>query len=85
LKEPEPRSAFLKQGDYDKLRQHATKLWLRALLATYYSFGFSKSEVLRLRVSQVNLSGQTINLPAGSTKNGKALFPIDKSNGFRCP
>jgi integrase len=72
LKEPPPRTGFLEQREYDKLRQHAHDLWLRALLATYYTFGFRRAELLRLRVRQVNLLDQTINLLAGATKNGKA-------------
>ncbi len=72
LAENEPRTGFLEQADYDKLRLHAHELWLRALLASYYTFGFRRAELLRLRVRQVNLIDQTINLPAGATKNGKA-------------
>jgi integrase len=72
VKESEPRTGFLEQCDYDKLRLHAGELWLRALLATYYTFGFRRAELLNLRVRQVNLLDNTINLPAGATKNGKA-------------
>jgi integrase len=72
VKESEPRTGFLEQVEYDKLRLHAHALWLRALLETYYSFGFRRSELLRLLVRQVNLIDQTINLPAGGTKNSKA-------------
>src|ERR1019366_762934 len=72
LKESDPRTGFLEQHEYDKLRQHAHELWLRALLASYYTFGFRRSELLRLRVLQVNRIDRTINLLAGATKNGKA-------------
>jgi integrase len=72
LKESDPRTGFVEQYEYDRLRQHAHELWLRALLATYYTFGFRRAELLRLRVRQVNLIDGTINLPAGATKNGKA-------------
>lgn len=34
LAENEPRTGFLEQADYDKLRLHADELWLRALLAS---------------------------------------------------
>jgi integrase len=70
LKESPPRTGFLEQDSYNKLRQHAGELWLRALLATLYVFAFRKGELLRLRVRQVNLIDGTINLPAGGTKNG---------------
>lgn len=72
LMEPPARTGFLEQYEYDKLRLHVHDLWLRALLATYYTHGFRKSELLTLRVRQVNLIDGTINLPAGATKNGKA-------------
>lgn len=72
LKESDPRTGFLEQHEYDRLRLHAHELWLRALLASYYTFGFRRAELLRLLVCQVNLIDRTINLPAGGTKNGKA-------------
>jgi integrase len=72
VKENAPRTGFLEQHEYDKLRLHAHTLWLRGLLATYYTFGFRRSELLKLCVRQVNLMDRTINLPAGATKNGKA-------------
>ena len=75
-KESEPRTGFLEQPEYDKLRLHAVELWLRALLATYYTFGFRRAELLNLRVSQVNMSDNTINLLAGATKNGKARVVV---------
>jgi integrase len=71
VKESEPRTGFLDQHEYDKLRLHARELWLRGLLATYYTFGFRRAELLKLRVRQVNLIDNTINLPSGGTKNGK--------------
>jgi integrase len=72
LKEPDPRTGFLEEIEYNKLREHAHELWLRALLATYYTFGFRKGELLHLRRRQVNLLDGTIELPAGATKNGRA-------------
>ena len=71
VKESDPRTGFLEQHQYDKLRLHAHELWLRGLLATYYTFGFRRAELLKLRVRQVNLVDNTINLPPGGTKNGK--------------
>jgi site-specific recombinase XerD len=49
------------------LRLHAHELWLRGLLATYYTFGFRRTELLNLRVRQVNLTHNTIDLRAGAT------------------
>ena len=76
LAESEPRAGFLEQVDYDKLREHAHQLWLRALLAAYYVHGFRRGELLHLRVRQVNLIDGTINLPAGATKNGKPRMVV---------
>jgi integrase len=72
VKENAPRTGFLEQHEYDKLRLHAHALWLRGLLSVYYTFGFRRTELLKLRVRQVNLIDRTINLLAGATKNGKA-------------
>jgi integrase len=71
VKESEPRTGFLEQAEYGKLRLHAHALWLRALLATYYTFGFRRAELLNRRVRQVNPVDNTINLHSGGTKNGK--------------
>lgn len=71
LAESDPRTAFLEQHEYDKLKLHAHPLWLRALLATYYTFGFRRNELLKLRVRQVSLIDDTINLPAGATKTSR--------------
>jgi integrase len=71
VKESDPRTGFLEQAEYDKLRLHAHELWLRGLLTTYYTFGFRRAELLKMCVRQVNLRDNTINLPSGGTKNGK--------------
>lgn len=47
----------------------SAELRLRALLATAYTFGFRKGELLDLRVRQVNLIDRTITLDPGTTKN----------------
>lgn len=71
VKESDPRTGFLEQHEYDKLRLCAHSLWLRGLLSTYFTFGFRRAELLNLRVRQVNLIDNTINLAAGATKNGR--------------
>jgi integrase len=70
LKESAPRSGFVEEAAYSKLAKNARELWLRALLATAYSFGFRKSELLELRVRQVDLLNRSIRLNAGETKSG---------------
>jgi site-specific recombinase XerD len=68
LKEAPPRKGFMEQSTYDKLREHATELWLRGLLAAAYSFAWRREELLGLRAGQVSLPENTINL--GDSKNG---------------
>ena len=61
----------MKDEDYDKLAALCAKegLWLRALLAVAYNFGWRKSELLHLRVHQIELPTRTIRLEVGETKN----------------
>jgi len=65
------RKGFLQDAQYSALANEAAKegLWLRALLAVAYNFGWRKSELLNLRVSQVDLLSRTIRLEVGETKN----------------
>jgi integrase len=69
LKENPPRKGFVDDAQYRLLVQHCGELWLRALLATAYAFGFRKAELLNLRVRQVNLPDGAIVLDPGTTKN----------------
>jgi len=56
---------------YDKLAANAGSLWLRALLAVAYAFGFRRSELLGMKVAQINLIDKTITLYRGETKSGE--------------
>src|SRR5207302_1003233 len=62
-----------RRGTMRKLAQKAACKHpsLKALLAVAYNFGFRKSELLGLRVSQVDLSARTIQLRPGETKSGQ--------------
>lgn len=71
LKESAPRQGFVEETDYAKLAANARALWLRAMLATAYTFGFRKSELLEMKVSQIDLVARTIRLNPGETKNGE--------------
>ncbi len=70
LKESAPRVGFVEETAYNRLASNARELWLRGLLATAYTFGFRKGELLNLRVGQVDLMNRTIRLNAGETKSG---------------
>lgn len=72
LKENPPRTGFVTDREYAQLKAHCDKLWLRALIAVAYSFGFRKGELLNLRVRQIDLLDQWIELESGTTKNGEA-------------
>jgi integrase len=71
LREPNPRSGFVTEEQYEALQAKCTHAWLRAYLALGYNFGWRKSELLGLQVSQVDLKARSIRLLPGTTKNDK--------------
>lgn len=71
LRESDPRNGWLDDTQYDALKNHAKYEWLRGFLAIAFNFGFRKSELLALRVKQVNLKDRTIQLLPGATKNDR--------------
>ena len=71
LRESDPRSGWLDDAQYEALQDSAKHVWLRGFLAVAFNFGFRKSELLGLRVKQVNLEDRTIQLLPGTTKNDK--------------
>lgn len=71
LKENPPRKGFVEAKDYEKL-QHSEELWLKVILASGYTFGLRRGELLRLEVRQIDPLRRMVYLGAGSTKNGDA-------------
>jgi integrase len=71
LKESAPRKGFVSNREYARLAANAKELWLRALIACAYAFGFRKGELLNLRVRQVDLIDRWVVLEVGATKNGE--------------
>ncbi|HXN24604.1 MAG TPA: site-specific integrase [Candidatus Dormibacteraeota bacterium] len=69
LTEAPPRDGFVEDAEYKRLCDNCTELWLRALIAAAYTFGFRKAELLSMRVRQVDLLDRTIRLRAQTTKN----------------
>lgn len=71
LKEDNVRTGFLEMSQHDRLAAECAKvgLWLRAAFEVGYTFGWRHEEVLRMRVSQVDLMAGTIRLEPGTTKN----------------
>jgi integrase len=69
LRENPPRRGFVEETQYRQLAKKCPQLWLRVMLALGYSFGFRKSEILNLRLRQVDLLSRTLTLDPGTTKN----------------
>jgi integrase len=70
LKESAPRQGFVEDKQYASLLKHAKEPWLKALIATAYSFAFRKGELLlQMKVKQVDLENRSLRLYAGTTKN----------------
>jgi integrase len=69
LKETNVRQGFVTPEQYAELVAHCPDLWLRAMLETAYHYGWRVSELLNIRVSQVDLMARTIRLEPGTTKN----------------
>jgi integrase len=66
------RRGFVEERDYQSLVAAAagpSLLWLRAMLAIGREWGWRKGELLKLRVSAVNMQARTIELSASQTKN----------------
>jgi integrase len=73
LKEPPARKGFVTDEQYAVLAKNAKDLWLRALIACAYSFGFRKGELLSsLRVRQVDLIGRLIELGKARRRTARA-------------
>lgn len=69
LKEAKPRKGFIEQAAYDVLKANCQDLWLRAFLAIGFTFGWRKSEILNLRVQDVDLNTGWLSIE--DTKNGE--------------
>jgi len=71
LAENNRRTGFVEEDEYAKLSGNVSQLWLRMFLELAYRLGWRKSEILGLRVRQVDLKSRTIRLDPGTTKNGE--------------
>ncbi|MGA9061849.1 MAG: site-specific integrase [Terracidiphilus sp.] len=69
LKENNVRQGFVTPEQFAKLVAQCPDLWLRSMLETAYNYGWRVSELLNLRVGQVDLLTRTIRLDPGTTKN----------------
>ena len=71
LREDNIRTGFLTQREYNLLAAQATDIGIRGLLAVAYSFGFRRGECLDLRVRQVDLVNNVIELERRQCKNNE--------------
>jgi integrase len=71
LKVRNVRRGFLKDSQYVDLARATGEIgpWMRALFELGFTFGWRRSELLDLRVSQVDMTENTIVLHSGETKN----------------
>jgi integrase len=69
LQENNVRIGFLEDAHYRRLIEHCPDLWFRAALELARTYGWRKQEILKMRVSQVDLFQRTLRLEVGSTKN----------------
>lgn len=71
LKETNIRTGFLSDAEFNRLADECLKVgvWLRTLLELGATYGWRKSELLRMKVSQIDLDAKSIRLNPGETKN----------------
>jgi integrase len=68
LPESKPRQGFVEEKTYRAIAENCLDLYLRAMLALAYSFGFRRGELLGLKVGDVDLAAGTVRLE--TSKNG---------------
>jgi integrase len=78
LAERNIRKGFVEDATYRPLADAAARvgIWLRAMFEVAFSFGWRFSEVLNLRVAQVDVASGTIRLYPGQTKNDEGRVVI---------
>jgi integrase len=78
LEERNVRKGFLRDAQYDSLAQETAKagLWLRTMFEVAFTFGWRKTELTGMRVSQVDLAEGTIELNPGETKNDQGRLVV---------
>ncbi len=71
LTEDNARTGFIKQHEFDRMVKHADQPWLRLFLELGFTYGWRRSELLHLRVEQVDLLEKTMRLDPIQTKNAR--------------
>ena len=73
LKEAKPRQGYLEESQYKALCKNASELWLRTFLAIGFSYGWRKSEILSLRVRNVDLLDEWLSLETSKNDESRRV------------
>ena len=71
LAENNIRKGFLEDGQYRKLTEYCPELWFRSLVECGRTYGWRVSELLSMRVNQLDVAQRVIRLEPGTTKNSE--------------
>jgi integrase len=79
LAENNIRKGFLEDGQYRKLIEYCPELWFRSLVECGRTYGWRVSELLTMRVNQLDVAQRVIRLEPGTTKNreGREVLMTD--------
>jgi integrase len=79
LAENNIRKGFLEDGQYQKLVEYCPDLWFRSLVECGRTYGWRISELLSMRVNQLDIDQRVIRLEPGTTKNrdGREVLMTD--------
>jgi integrase len=79
LAENNVRKGFLEDGQYRKLIEYCPELWFRSLVECGRTYGWRVSELLSMRVNQLDVAQRVIRLEPGTTKNreGREVLMTD--------
>lgn len=69
LAENNARTGFLEDGQYQKIVDYRPQLWFRAIVECGRTYGWRISELLKLKVGQIDIGHRVIRLETGTTKN----------------
>jgi len=69
LAEDNVRKGFLEDAQYKKLIGYCPDFWFRSLIEIGRTYGWRISELINLKVKQVDINARIIRLEPGTTKN----------------
>jgi integrase len=78
LEEDNVREGFVKDEEYEALARETAKigLWLRTMFELGYTYGWRKSELLNLKVGQLDFTDRTIRLEGRQTKTKRPRLVV---------